>query len=257
MPDFFMVRLPLDARRLAELAAARRLPLGGDDGYLIHTCLAEALVGQAPQPFRVMGQANGRVDVLAYSGEPLAALHSRSKAFADPSAYARCLWDSAADKPMPSEWRAGTRLQFEVRVCPVVRRARGGGGRERAGAEVDAFLAHLDVTPTDKRLARAAVYVDWVAGAVARGGATLVRADLKGFGLRRLVRRDATRTAQLVPARARDDRGDEGRPDALVAGLLEVADGEAFGHLLRRGVGRHRAFGFGMLLLRPDHGAEC
>ena len=40
-------------------------------------------------------------------------------------------------------------------------------------------------------------------------------------------------------------------PDAVLAGVLEVTDGEAFAALLRRGVGRHRAFGFGMLLLRP------
>jgi CRISPR system Cascade subunit CasE len=40
-------------------------------------------------------------------------------------------------------------------------------------------------------------------------------------------------------------------PDAVLEGVLEVVDGEAFAALLRRGVGRHRAFGFGMLLLRP------
>ncbi|MEE8524028.1 MAG: type I-E CRISPR-associated protein Cas6/Cse3/CasE [Thermoanaerobaculia bacterium] len=41
------------------------------------------------------------------------------------------------------------------------------------------------------------------------------------------------------------------RPDALLTGTLEVTDPDAFATLLARGVGRHRAFGFGMLLLRP------
>jgi CRISPR system Cascade subunit CasE len=41
------------------------------------------------------------------------------------------------------------------------------------------------------------------------------------------------------------------RPDATMTGTLEVADAAAFHALLTRGVGRHRAFGFGMLLLRP------
>jgi CRISPR system Cascade subunit CasE len=37
---------------------------------------------------------------------------------------------------------------------------------------------------------------------------------------------------------------------ALVTGTLRVGDAEAFRALLARGLGRHRAFGFGMLLLR-------
>jgi CRISPR system Cascade subunit CasE len=36
-----------------------------------------------------------------------------------------------------------------------------------------------------------------------------------------------------------------------MTGILEVTGGEAFARLLARGVGRHRAFGFGMLLLKP------
>ena len=257
MPELFMIRIPLDSRRLAELAAARRLPLGSDDGYLIHACLEEACAGHAPSPFRVVGRSGGRIDVLAYSDEPLSVLQARAQAFADPAAYARCLWDGAADKPMPAHWRPGVTMRFEVRVCPVVRRARGGSSRERPGAEVDAFLAHLDATPQERRRERSAVYVEWVAQALACGGATVTQAELRGFQLRRLVRRDAMRNAQLVPARAHDDRGNEGRPDALVAGVLKVVDGEAFGQFLRRGVGRHRAFGFGMVLLSPGHDAGC
>jgi len=41
------------------------------------------------------------------------------------------------------------------------------------------------------------------------------------------------------------------RPDALFTGELTIRDAEAFARLLARGIGRHRAFGFGMLLLRP------
>jgi CRISPR system Cascade subunit CasE len=36
-----------------------------------------------------------------------------------------------------------------------------------------------------------------------------------------------------------------------VVGALEVRNSEAFANLLARGVGRHVAFGFGMLLMRP------
>jgi CRISPR system Cascade subunit CasE len=40
-------------------------------------------------------------------------------------------------------------------------------------------------------------------------------------------------------------------PDAVFKGEIQVTDGEAFARLVTRGVGRHRAFGFGMLLLKP------
>ena len=34
-------------------------------------------------------------------------------------------------------------------------------------------------------------------------------------------------------------------------GILTITDAAAFSNLLARGVGRHRAYGYGMLLLRP------
>jgi CRISPR system Cascade subunit CasE len=40
-------------------------------------------------------------------------------------------------------------------------------------------------------------------------------------------------------------------PDAVMRGNLIVSDPAAFAQLLARGIGRHRAYGFGMLLLRP------
>jgi CRISPR system Cascade subunit CasE len=40
-------------------------------------------------------------------------------------------------------------------------------------------------------------------------------------------------------------------PDATIHGELTVTNSEAFGRLLATGVGRHSAYGYGMLLLRP------
>jgi len=45
-----------------------------------------------------------------------------------------------------------------------------------------------------------------------------------------------------------------GGPDVVLAGQLRVTDPQAFAQLLAKGVGRHRAFGFGLLLLRPTRG---
>ena len=40
-------------------------------------------------------------------------------------------------------------------------------------------------------------------------------------------------------------------PDALMRGELEITDGAKFGETLESGIGRHRSYGYGMLLLRP------
>ena len=40
-------------------------------------------------------------------------------------------------------------------------------------------------------------------------------------------------------------------PDALMRGEIEITDGAKFAEMLASGIGRHKAYGFGMLLLRP------
>jgi CRISPR system Cascade subunit CasE len=87
------------------------------------------------------------------------------------------------------------------------------------------------------------VYRDWLSRELGRGeAARLAQYEMRSFKRERLLRRDhgAERTSHHAE-----------RPDAVLGGVLEIADGEAFAGLLSRGLGRHRAFGFGMLLLRP------
>ena len=50
-----------------------------------------------------------------------------------------------------------------------------------------------------------------------------------------------------------NERHSEG-PDAVMRGIFTVAEPEAFAGLLSRGIGRHRSYGYGMLLLRPARG---
>jgi CRISPR system Cascade subunit CasE len=49
---------------------------------------------------------------------------------------------------------------------------------------------------------------------------------------------------------ARGGRAVEG-PDAILQGALTIGDPGAFSLALSAGVGRHRSYGFGMILLRP------
>lgn len=147
-------------------------------------------------------------------------------------------------RPFPTQWPQGQVLGFEVRLRPTVRAAKG---------ERDAFL-HAVEQANGEPLQRETVYVRWLREHLApREGATreawqgavelLDDVHLAGFQRQQVVRR-----MQAAGGAARRGRVIDG-PDALLKGHLRVRDSAAFAQLLARGVGRHRAFGFGMLLL--------
>ncbi len=245
----YMLRLRLDQRRLIELAKRRGLPLRDVDlGYIVHCQLGELFGDPTPSPFAIVGRPGRDITVLAYSSRPKSALQEHADAFADPAVHAACSFERLEEKRMPEMWPVGKRLGFEARICPVVRLG-SDGDSHRKGAEVDAFLARCRAAGDGVRLEREAVYREWLKREVERNGAArLIAARLAAFQLERIVRRraDPARTARVFE-----------RPAALVRGQLEIADGMAFSALLRRGLGRHRAFGFGMLLLRPLGNEGC
>ena len=85
---------------------------------------------------------------------------------------------------------------------------------------------------------REEVYADWLTEQFRRrGGAQLESATLYSF----------QRTRALRKRHARYSEG----PDAIMRGTLIITDADAFANLLAQGIGRHRAYGYGMLLLRP------
>jgi CRISPR system Cascade subunit CasE len=103
--------------------------------------------------------------------------------------------------------------------------------------EIDAFIHATLTALNDVKVDREAVYVHWLERELQREGASsLNTARLPEFR-RELMRRDGGARVE--------------RPNAVLEGELTVRDPVAFRALLARGLGRHRAFGFGMLLLRP------
>lgn len=250
----YLLRLDIETRRLHELARTHRLPAHDDLGYVLHAGFAALFGEHRPVTFAIEPEREVRsgemrpLRVLAYSERSLAELEERARIFAAPEAYRLCIWDRAADKPMPQTWRSGQGLGFQVRVCPTVRVAKA-GPHQRAGAEVDAFLAAARQIPDERPPEREAVYRAWLRDAFARsGGATLERAALGSFQVDAILRRTQEERRRAPYLR---------KPDATLLGALTITDPERFDALLRRGVGRHRAFGFGMLLLRPDRGEPC
>jgi CRISPR system Cascade subunit CasE len=236
-----MVRLTFELPRLYALSRRRRLPVRESDlGYLLHCAMKELFGADAPSPFAIERSAGRYAGVLAYSHRDHDALKAHADAFADPSVHSCCDLQGLTSKRMPHAWKDGTRVGFRVRTCPIVRMS-SDGPRWKKGAEVDAFLARC-WKQEGANVDREEVYRTWLLNELDRRGAQLIHCEMKAFQRQRYVRRDhsAERRAHVVE-----------RPDALLEGVLEVRRGVDFTSLLRRGVGRHRAFGFGMLLLKP------
>jgi CRISPR system Cascade subunit CasE len=213
-----------------------------DDGYAWHALLT-AVFGRAlaPKPFRVMARRGRPPHLLAYAPHDGATLSAHAAQFADPRAHAALGADAIAAKPMPAI-AAGRRLGFSLRVRPTVRRDR--GGDRRKAAELDAAIAVLGPGRHDSA-ARAEVYLGWIRAKLAEAGATVERLSLDG-----VIGDDAPRRGRSEPAGYRPLRRVPGH-SVTATGTLMVRNAEHFATALARGIGRHRAFGYGMLLLAP------
>ena len=251
MPEtFYMLSMALDLDKLMRRGFERKLPMREiDAGYLVHMQLGELFGELAPRPFRVDRHEGRKIRILAYSDSSADVLKDHADALADPVVHSVCDWSAFAGKAMPGTFKPGQRFGFELRSCPVVRLAKAGTKTTRngdkvqvkKGAEVDVFIQQAWARP-DEKLSREMIYREWLEGQFnRRGGARLTGLKIKAFNRERLVRRD--HTAQRKAHRVE-------RPDALFEGKLEITDGESFVGMLRAGLGRHRGFGFGMILLQ-------
>lgn len=253
----WMLRLPLDLNALAQFAAERGLmhPAGHDEGRALHHLLVETF-GKVPvpgdekeqkgafQPFRVMASRGG-TSLYGYSALSPDALRDHARISALPEALALLPLDRMEAKQMPEIWRERQILGFDLRTLPVVRLNSGipaapvPRGREwRAGSEVDAFLAHVlrhdpQGDPAAQETKREPLYRDWLAARLAPAAELLEGTRLARF---RRIRVSRQQRAEV--------------PEAVFHGSLRITDPDAFSRMLARGVGRHCAYGFGMLLLR-------
>ena len=237
----YLLHTQPDPQRLTAWAARHQLlDLQGDLGYALHALLHAAFGDDAPQPFRYMDAEQG---LLAYTRLNETAL-AQCTALADPDVAAALGLGQTLQhggltvRPFPTQWAAGNVLGFEVRVRPIIRE--GKTCRER-----DAFLYAIEKSEGGK-LVRSDIYVQWLRELLTRqGGAELINASLASYQLLGVSRKtqkgaaDGVRHCHLVSG-----------PDAVLVGQLRVTDPHTFAQLLAGGVGRHRAFGFGLLLLR-------
>jgi CRISPR system Cascade subunit CasE len=234
-----MIRLAPDLPRLARWAEREHLraPRAEDDfGYALHAVLKASFGDLAPRPFALLNGKRG-ADLLGYSAHSADALLLHAQSFAMPDVAEAIGLGSLAVKQMPERFAAGQRLGFSVRVRPTVRTDKE-GQRNRA-AERDAFVPS-DTQDAPDAPSRGDAYSAWLTTRLAAGGAKTHRLTMDQYRRSVVLRRNAARI--LTPISG---------PDATFSGVLEVIDPAAFAALLAHGVGRHGAFGYGMLLLKP------
>ena len=207
-----------------------------DTGYAWHGLLRSVFGSAAPKPFvdRIALRSNDFLGYVATTPDALTINEDIE------SLAGRAIGlDGLRAMEMPARWHTGQELSFEVRIRPVVRTRR----QARTGKHDEMDVA-VHAALSDPDIARDQAYRSWLERELNRDeAATLQEMRTLAFRRSRVVRRkqDADRKAVSI----------EG-PDLWVCGHLQVRTSKAFDALLRRGLGRHRAFGFGCLLVgRP------
>lgn len=273
--DLYLVRMELPMAGVVGLARRRGFPLARlDEGHAVHCALGELFRDKAPKPFHLPGpkarrRRPGTLEVHAYSRVSKTELITSAEAFGDVALHDGFDRTSLQERKLPD--RLPAEIGFTVRLCPVVRlcrevdidvevevpgdeapvriqiQRRTSGAKQR-GREVDAFEAariqsHLAGRGFVASERRTEIYLDWF-DRLAAG-----KAGIEVLSRRLLARR----WLQLYRRSAGGHR--EGRklcrPEIVVGGRLRITEQDQFRGLLGHGLGRHKSFGFGMLMLRP------
>ncbi|KPQ08601.1 MAG: subtype I-E CRISPR-associated protein Cse3 [Rhodobacteraceae bacterium HLUCCA12] len=235
-----LIEMPLSLPSLNRWAGQRNLGRNQfDEGLALHHLLGEAFGPAVLQPFRLLVASRARTGTLyAYSAASAEELRASAAPVLGPSEAEVVSLDALRSIERPENtWKMGARLGFDLKSRPVVRLAsaiESADGRFQKGAEVDVFLAKT--LRNDEARPREDVYLDWLAARVSPA-AELVRDECRLHQFRRVR---SLRGGHRV----------EG-PEAVIHGTLVVHEPQEFSRLLARGVGRHRSYGYGMLLLRP------
>ncbi len=254
MTSLNLIRLPISLSALGRWAGERgigwtsRLKSDGleagaafDEGRVLHHLLSESFGKAVLQPFRLMAAPRkDQASLYAYSPAGQQELRETWDACALPET-ARVLDPAKLEiKPMPEAWRSGRRLGFETRVRPVLRLLKP-CGKFGKGAEIDVFLTRSirsfpEGVPADgeMKLTREIAYSEWLAEKLGEA------AEVTAVRLTRFARHKAARGGRSLQG-----------PDATLQGEIVIRDAAQFARKLAGGVGRHTAYGFGMLLIRP------
>ena len=225
-----------------------------DRDHAVHRVLVESFGDKAPRPHRVVvPRLRSQTPILyGYTTVDQDQLKARSQTFADPTQSAIIPADTIMTKEMPDNWQEGESLAFDLRLRPVIRTWRERTSEDsdfpdqtyinRTRWEIDPYARDVQQRKAQNLPLRdrAIVYGEWLDAVVRRqGGASI---DLqKGLSLQ---------SFRMTPNSHKRNLNLGTGPEIILHGNLAVKDPQAFASLISTGAGRHRAYGYGMLLLR-------
>ncbi len=240
MSDLSLIQFDPDREAFGRWATLQERRLGlkptsdaPDAGYAWHALLTAAFGDMAPRPFVDRNKLRSNF-LLGYTTASLSQLQAKPEL--DELALAALALDRMKLTKMPKDWSTGQILSFEVRCRPIVRTRR----FARSG-KIDEMDAAVHATIDNPDVDREQVYAGWLERELGRENACrLQQVQMTSFHRTRILRRNqgGERSPKLI----------EG-PEAWMVGRLVIQQPAAFTTLLTRGLGRHRAFGFGCLIV--------
>lgn len=225
MPTLTLAQIVIDLPK--GLKAAPQLSHEGrnDHSLLAKTVLTESFGGPVLRPWRIIGKQGRQLTVLGYTqGLDTGGLRQRL-AHATPALQQALKVIGNASVLTPVE---GEMLRFQLRCVPLVSVTHSRRSR-------DAYSYARSRWGTAAGIDRAAIYAAYVRD-------RLAGADLEAFALDNFER-------VLMVRRQGSAWSTKRYPKAELSGRLRVTDPAAFTQTLAAGLGRMRAYGFGMLRL--------
>ena len=225
-----------------------------DPGYALHMLLSAMFGKSILQPFRLLQSSHRSTATLyGYTRQNPEHLRDLAKTVAGPDDLTILDPDQMLWKQMPDRFKRGQMLGFDIRTRPI----------ERVEAMKRTQSGQLHSTFTERDyFPRYGQHREQCNG---NGNGKRLRRERNpkdtGERLRVLAGPqtvDGRRSRDVPPRRAfYQGTAYRGRnrtvvgPDATLQGTLRIGDPDEFRKKLEHGVGRHKAYGYGMMLLRP------
>ena len=229
MSELYLMRAELDCRNLLRWSAEQR---HSDTDRTAHCLMMETFGSEnSPNPFVFKMPQNGQRmgTVLGYTRrdeQELVRAAEQEQRLVHTSVLNP---DTIRTVPVPDQWYEGQQVGFEIRIFPTKRSS----NRDPVKEEKDYFLG------APEGMSRSDNYCGWLADRLKRQGALLPNLEdmrMTEFSIRR-IRRNRTSPWQSGP-------------DATIRGTATVVNPELMLPVLEEGIGRHKGYGYGMLLLR-------